>query len=273
MEKYWDIEAFEASARASVDALASSLRSDSTAGQDAPVIDIDTVVAEGQSSSVLLRLARDADLLVVGSRGRGGFARLVMGSTSTQCATHAPVPTVVVPANAAVDAVAHIVVAIDGSRNSLAALEWAIAFAAPGARIECISVWDVSPIAVGADQFFFPEAGDLARERFEHQVEAVVDASALESDSNISVTGRFIDGHPRADLSAAAESCDLFVMGARGHGAMGSVLLGSVSTWLLHHVSKPMVVVPCGESAVDTSTADRSVTSTNTDLDASSDQD
>ncbi|HTW04367.1 MAG TPA: universal stress protein [Streptosporangiaceae bacterium] len=52
----------------------------------------------GSPAEELLRAAQDADLLVVGSRGAGGFARLVMGSVSSQVAHHAPCPVVVIPA-------------------------------------------------------------------------------------------------------------------------------------------------------------------------------
>ncbi len=68
-----------------------------------------------------------------------------------------------------------LVVAFDGSDNSMTALRWAIGFADPEAVIDCVMVWDVTPIVVGADQFFFPEASDLARERFDHLVDQVVD--------------------------------------------------------------------------------------------------
>ena len=53
-------------------------------------------VLSGQTASALVGLARPQDLLVVGSRGRGGFASLLLGSTSTQCAQHAPCPVLVV---------------------------------------------------------------------------------------------------------------------------------------------------------------------------------
>ncbi len=59
----------------------------------------------------------------------------------------------------------------------------------------------------------------------------------------------FIRGTPRAALSAQADDVDLVVVGARGHGAVGSALLGSVSTWILHHVHRPIVVVPLSEPA------------------------
>ena len=53
----------------------------------------------GHPGAVLLRAAQHADLLVIGTRGRGGFVGLLLGSTSTYLAHHAPCPVVIVPAH------------------------------------------------------------------------------------------------------------------------------------------------------------------------------
>jgi nucleotide-binding universal stress UspA family protein len=66
------------------------------ATDEAPVT---ILIAEGAAAAALLEAAKSADLLVVGSRGRGGFAGLLLGSVSQQCVTHAPCPVVVVPAD------------------------------------------------------------------------------------------------------------------------------------------------------------------------------
>ena len=107
----------------------------------------------------------------VGSRGRGGFARLLLGSTSTQCATHAAVPTVVVPGDVDPVATRRILVGFDGSPNAPGRRGWAVRFASPGSTVVVAWVWDATPLAVGSDAFFFPDASDLAAERFNHLVE------------------------------------------------------------------------------------------------------
>ena len=59
-------------------------------------VEIETHAVEGQPANVLLDVAEGADLLVVGSRGLGGFRELLLGSVSQQCSQHAPCPVVIV---------------------------------------------------------------------------------------------------------------------------------------------------------------------------------
>ena len=60
-------------------------------------VEIHGRLGTGNAAEVLVRAAADADLLVVGSRGRGGFKGLLLGSVSLQCAHHATCPVVIVP--------------------------------------------------------------------------------------------------------------------------------------------------------------------------------
>lgn len=234
MHKYWNIEAYEADALASVEQLASDLRSTSP-------VPIETSLVKGPVADVLIGAARHGSLLVVGCRGLGGFSRLVLGSTSTQCATHAPVPVAVIPDVAPADSTGHIVVAFDGSQNSIDALAWTLEFAAPDADIECVGVWDIAPVAIGINQYYIPESNEAAQDEFEGLLDRCIDELGADRSA---IRRSFVEGRTRQEVANAASDADLLVMGARGHGAVASHLLGSVSTWLLHHVERPMVVVP-----------------------------
>ena len=59
--------------------------------------EITVSVAMGDVTEELVKASRDADLLVLGSRGSGGFAKLLMGSVSSQVTHHAACPVVIVP--------------------------------------------------------------------------------------------------------------------------------------------------------------------------------
>ena len=86
----FDPALLEESASAALDAALAEL------GEQAHDIAIEKVVRMGQPAQVLVEEARGADLLVVGSRGHGGFVGLLLGSVSHQCALHAICPIVIV---------------------------------------------------------------------------------------------------------------------------------------------------------------------------------
>lgn len=86
-----DVEGMEASYRAELDAIIDGV---DAAALGSPVV---KVLVEGSASQALLDLSVDADLLVVGSRGHGGFVGLLLGSVGNQVAAHATCPVVIVP--------------------------------------------------------------------------------------------------------------------------------------------------------------------------------
>ena len=73
--------------------------SSSALGDEAAGVEIDRAVVEGAAAPTLIEAAAGSDLLVLGSRGHGGFAGLLLGSVTQQCAHHAPCPLVIVRAH------------------------------------------------------------------------------------------------------------------------------------------------------------------------------
>jgi nucleotide-binding universal stress UspA family protein len=119
---YIDPGPLEEAAKAIVRRAEAQVRDD--LGDAAPPIAAATV--QGPATSVLIDTAAQASLLVVGTRGRGGFASLVLGSVSTTCAHHTPAPLVIVGENAPDPGAAELVVGFDGSAGARAALRWAV---------------------------------------------------------------------------------------------------------------------------------------------------
>ena len=86
----FDEREFEQGAEAACDEALAAVR------EEIADLEVQRVAREGQAARILLEEAKDADLLVVGTRGHGGFAGLLLGSVSEQCAHHALCPVVIV---------------------------------------------------------------------------------------------------------------------------------------------------------------------------------
>jgi nucleotide-binding universal stress UspA family protein len=85
-----ELDEYRRTAAAELDAIVAG------AAADANGVAIEKRIQQGSAASVLIDESREADLLVVGSRGHGGFASLMLGSVSQQCAQHAACPVVIV---------------------------------------------------------------------------------------------------------------------------------------------------------------------------------
>jgi nucleotide-binding universal stress UspA family protein len=216
-----------------------------------PALCSSLVVVEGTAGHVLVETGRDAAMVVVGTRGRGAVADAVLGSVSSHVVRHATVAVVVVPDQAPVDKRHHrVVVGADGSPNSVAALAWAIANVPADATVEAWRAWTYHLSA-------YPEVVSISVEVFEQDarasLEATVDAAVTAAANAGADAGREVVRHleygdPRNVLLAACEDADLLVMGARGHEGVAHLLVGSVTTSLVHKPIVPTVVVPASRA-------------------------
>src|SRR5699024_6402395 len=107
-----------------------------------PELQVETILRTGDVTEELAKEANDAAVLVTGSRGRGGFAGMLLGSTSQAMTVRSPVPLVVVPGPQA-PAGGRIVVGVDGSQES----ERALAFAVEQARSRGVELVAVQVLA------------------------------------------------------------------------------------------------------------------------------
>jgi nucleotide-binding universal stress UspA family protein len=192
-------------------------------------------VVQGHPARMLIDAARDAGLLVVGSRGHGGFTGLLLGSASQHVIAHAPCPVVVVHEHRG--HTGRIVVGVDGSAESERALHWAAEQARMTDReLHAVIAWHV-PVDYG---FIVRPEPDWAAHSSRTLAAAVADA--LDEQDAARVVQQVVEDHPAGALLRAAEDADLLVVGCRGRGGFAGLPLGSVSRHVAAHASCPVVV-------------------------------
>ena len=141
-----------------------------------------------------------------------------------------------------------IVIGIDGSAHSSAALRWAADEAAlRSARLEIVHAWSFVPVATPADSGLVPMAWTDNVELLAVTRKAAEDAAAAQVEDVLGAdhgaTVSVVEGGPAEALLDAAKDADLLVVGNRGRGNLAAALLGSTSAKVADSAPCPVVVV------------------------------
>ncbi|MEO3766747.1 universal stress protein [Streptomyces sp. B8F3] len=207
-------------------------------GSRQPSVEVSTVLAEEEPPWVLLQEARNASMVVVGSRHLSRRRELFSpASVALPLTARAPCPVVVVrePEHVSQEP-AYFVVGVDGSPQSAAAVDMAFEEAElRGARLRALYVWH--PPLIGA-----PDEHAAMRECRRVLSETVAGREATYPD--VELHHEVVRGHPVQALTDASEHSLGLVVGTRGHGGFTGILLGSVSQGVLHHARCPVISVP-----------------------------
>ncbi|GIJ79358.1 universal stress protein [Micromonospora phaseoli] len=195
-----------------------------------PGLTVEVRQVAGGPGATLVEESRRAELVVVGSRGLGGFAGLLLGSVGTQVAAHGHCPVLVIrPPDRPIPTDGPVLVGVDGSESA----ELAVGFGAEeamrrGGTLVLLHVTDESDAA---------EDGPAAT------LLATAGAAARGSNPGLTVEERLVTA-PKPDqaLIEATGDAALVVAGSRGRGGFAGLLLGSVSQGLVQHARCPVLV-------------------------------
>ncbi|PZF93169.1 universal stress protein [Micromonospora endophytica] len=203
-----------------------------------PGLSIEVRQVAGGPGATLVEESRRAELVVVGSRGLGGFAGLLLGSVGTQVAAHAHCPVLVVrPPDRPVPTEGPVLVGVDGSEPAELAVGYGAEEAARrGTELVLVHV---------ADERDAAEDGAAAA------LLATAAAAVRGSHPDLVVTERLLTAaKPDQALIEASGEAALVVAGSRGRGGFTGLLLGSVGQALVHHARCPVLVAhPHGHAA------------------------
>lgn len=197
-------------------------------------------IHHGPAVPTLVGLSKKARLVVVGSHGQGAFGRTLLGSVSTGLVHHAHCPVAVIrdydSTSPAPDG-RPVLVGVDGSPAS--ELATAVAFdeaSRRGVNLVALHAWsDVTLFSLPTDQWSDLRTGADA-------VLAERLAGFCGRYPDVTVERRLVQEHPARHLCEQSESAQLVVVGSRGRGGFTGMLLGSVSTAVVHGTRTPVIV-------------------------------
>jgi nucleotide-binding universal stress UspA family protein len=214
----------------------------------APGLLIDTDLLSGTPALAVADSGTGASMLVVGARGAGGFAAMLLGSVSRYAATHAPCPVVVVR-EGTMAVHREIAVGIRDPQDTTEALAFAFEEAAlRDAELVAVHAWYLPvTLLVGVDKNARQQAADpqhVAAEAASSLADAV--AGWRDKYPGVHVRQDVVRGHPARVLASYAARTDLVVVGK--HGGLGTAGpgIGSIQHAVLNHAGGPVAVVPSG---------------------------
>ncbi|MFC4248841.1 universal stress protein [Natribaculum luteum] len=211
-------------------------------------IDVTTAVRRGTPFQSIREYAnrREIDIVVMGTKGRTGVDRILLGSVTENVLRTARTPVLAVPPNAdapAIDDVAfdRVLLPTDGSDGAEIAAEWGIALAARlESTVHALSALDTSPFSAVGDTDEVPEA-------LEARAEAAVESVRKRADdADVDASGSIETGPPTDVILASAtdHDVDLIVMGTHGRTGIGQWFLGSATENVVRQADVPVFCVP-----------------------------
>jgi nucleotide-binding universal stress UspA family protein len=213
----------------------------------APGVPVTGEVVTGFPTAVLIAESERATAVVVGDRGLGGFAGLLVGSVTVQLAAHARCPVLVARGRA--EPSGPVVVGVDGSPGGAAAIGFAFEVAAVRRlELEAVHAWTHPTAREPGDMLPPVHDPELARGE-EERLLAEALAGWREKYPDVPVRSRLVRAPSRRTLVEASRRAGLIVVGARGRGPFSGLVLGSVSQAVLHHAGCPVAIVPHADPA------------------------
>jgi len=210
-----------------------------------------TVLRDGSPAKTIAEYADeiDAGMIAMGTHGRSGVSRYVLGSVSERVLRLADAPVFTVKAGDRTEPgepIEDVLVPTDGSRRAAAAVEHGIALAGiDGARVHAVSVLD-EPVGLADEDVLPDEVHDEIRTQARAATEEV--ASAAQAAGLEAVTD-LRPGRPAEELLAYVDEAgiDLIAMGTQGRTGLNRYLLGSTTERVVRHAPIPVVAVRAPE--------------------------
>jgi nucleotide-binding universal stress UspA family protein len=205
-------------------------------------------VLPGDPATVLIHASADAELLVLGHRGRGGFPELLLGSVAVKVAGHAACPVIVTRGEPPPGG--DVLLGVDGAPATHPATGFAFQEAAlRRIGLQALRAWHRPDLTDPTDILIHDPYTEHTA-----QTKTLTDALApwAQRYPSVPIHTNVIPGRTAHVLVNASRSAQLLVLGARGHGGLPGRRLGSVSHALLHHANCPVAIVHGAERTAQT---------------------